>query len=201
MIRNIVFDIGNVLSDFCWREFLENKGFDDAMIERLANATVRTEYWNEYDKGAMSDEEIMQAFVNCDPEIAEEIHKGFDNVSGMVRIREYACPWVCELKEKGYRVYYLSNFAAKTEAQCPDSLAFLPLMDGGILSYREKMIKPGEEIYNLLCRRYHLKPEECVFLDDTLKNIETARRLGWKGIHFITREQAIEELKKLGVDA
>ncbi len=201
MIRNIVFDIGNVLSDFCWREFLEQKGFGDEMIERLANATVRTEYWNEFDKGVMSDDEIMQAFVSCDPEIAEEIHKGFDNVSGMVRIRDYAVSWVRELKEKGYNVYYLSNFAQKTQAQCPDSLAFLPLMDGGILSYREKMIKPGEEIYHLLCERYGLKPEECVFLDDTLKNIETARRLGWKGIHFTTKEQAIEELKKLGVDA
>lgn len=201
MIRNIVFDIGNVLSDFCWREFLENKGFDDEMVERLANATVRTEYWNEYDKGAMSNEEIMQAFVNCDPEIEQEIHRGFDNVAGMVRIRDYACPWVRELKAKGYNVYYLSNFARKTEEQCPDSLAFIPLMDGGILSYREKLIKPGEEIYNLLCERYGLQPEECVFLDDTLKNIETARRLGWKGIHFTTREQAIEELRRMGVDA
>ena len=201
MIRNIVFDIGNVLSDFCWREFLENKGFDDAMIERLANATVRTEYWNEYDKGAMSEAEIMQAFVNCDPEIAEEIHRGFDNVAGMVRIRDYACDWVRELKGKGYHVYYLSNFARKTEEQCPDSLAFIPLMDGGILSYREKLIKPGEKIYNLLCSRYDLKPEESVFLDDTLKNIETARRLGWKGIHFTTKEQAISELRELGVDA
>lgn len=201
MIRNIVFDIGNVLSDFCWREFLQNKGFEEEMINRLARATVLTPYWNEYDRGAWSEEQIMQAFVKCDPEIEAEIHKGFDNVTGMVRIRDYACSWVQELKTKGYKVYYLSNFARKTEEQCPDSLAFIPMMDGGILSYREKLIKPGEEIYNLLCERYGLKPEECVFLDDTLKNIETARRLGWKGIHFTTKEQAIRELREMGVDA
>ena len=199
MIRNIVFDIGNVFSDFCWREFLEKKGFGEEMIERLANATVRTPYWNEFDKGEWSDEQIMQAFIDCDPEIADEIHKGFDNVSGMVRIREYAIPWIMELKEKGYSVYYLSNFAHKTHLQCEDSLAFLPYMDGGILSYREKLIKPAEEIYRLLCTRYGLNPEECVFLDDTLRNVETAKRLGWQGIHFTTREQALEELRKMGV--
>jgi len=201
MIRNIVFDIGNVLADFGWRNFLQNKGFGEEMIERLAKATVWTPYWHEFDKGEWSDEQVMQAFINCDPEIAEEIHRGFDDVTGMVRLREYACPWVQELREKGYGVYYLSNIAHKIHIQCGEELAFIPYMDGGILSYQEKLVKPGEEIYRLLCQRYGLQPEECVFLDDTLKNVETARRLGWYGIHFTDKEQAICELRQMGVDA
>lgn len=40
MIKNIIFDIGNVLADFRWKEFLQNKGFDEKMVARIANASV-----------------------------------------------------------------------------------------------------------------------------------------------------------------
>ena len=77
---------------------------------------------------------------------------------------------------------------------------FLPEMEGGILSYKEHLIKPEPEIYQLLLKRYGLKAEESVFLDDTLKNVEAAEEQGIHGIHFLTKEQAEEELRKLGVD-
>ena len=80
-------------------------------------------------------------------------------------------------------------------------LDFLPLMDGGILSYQEKLIKPDPAIYQLLLARYGLKADECVFLDDTERNVVEAVRQGMAGILFRGREQAEEELKKLGVDA
>ena len=200
MIRNIIFDIGNVLSDFRWKEFLLDKGFDKEMVERIAKASVLSPAWLEYDRGAWSDEEIMQAFITADPEIEQELHKAFDNVENMVTIRDYAIPWIEELKVKGYHIWYLSNFAHKTETDCPESLAFLPLMDGGILSYKEKLVKPDPAIYALLLARYGLLAEECVFLDDTLPNIKAAEALGIHGIHFITKEQAETELRALGVE-
>ena len=55
MIKNIIFDIGNVLSDFRWREFLLDKGFDKDMVERIGNASVLTDSWYEFDKGVLSD--------------------------------------------------------------------------------------------------------------------------------------------------
>lgn len=199
MIRNIIFDIGNVLADFRWREFLQDKGFDEAMIERIAKASVLSPVWDELDRGVWTEEELMAGFIRNDPEIERELHEAFDNVAGMVTMRDYAIPWILELKEKGYGVYYLSNFSGKVRRECADSLAFLPLTDGGILSYQDKVIKPGEEIYRLLLERFGLKAKECVFLDDTLKNIEAAKALGFYGIHFRSREQALEELRELGV--
>ena len=96
---------------------------------------------------------------------------------------------------------YLSNFSEKAETDCARALDFIPYMDGGILSYQEKVIKPMPEIYQLLIDRYDLKPEECVFMDDTLVNLEGAERFGIHTIHFHDREQAVMELRKLGVDA
>ena len=200
MIRNVIFDIGNVLTDFRWKEFLQDKGFSEEMIDRIAEASVLNPVWNELDRGEWSDEQIMEAFIAADPEIEEELRLAFGNVKGMVTPRDYAIPWVKRLKQSGYGVYYLSNFSYKAYVECAEALDFLPYTDGGILSYRDRVIKPGREIYDLLLSRYGLKAEESVFLDDTLKNVEAAREYGFYGICFKTREQAEEELRKLGVE-
>ena len=199
MIRNIVFDIGNVLTDFRWREFLQDKGFDDAMIDRIAKASVMSPVWNELDRGEWDEKRLMAEFVKLDSEIEEELHLAYDNVTGMVTKRDYAVSWVKELKSKGYSVYYLSNFSYKAYMECRDALDFIPYTDGGILSYQDKIIKPDEGIYKLLLSRFGLKAEECVFLDDTPRNVEAAKRLGFHVIHFQTKEQAEVKLRELGV--
>ncbi|MBO4781065.1 MAG: HAD family phosphatase, partial [Lachnospiraceae bacterium] len=108
MIRNIIFDIGNVLSAFRWEGFLADKGFDKEMIDRIGNASVRTDAWYEFDKGVYSDEEVVELFVKNDPEIAAEIHKAFDYVEGMVELYPYTMDWINGFKTDGYKVYYLS---------------------------------------------------------------------------------------------
>ncbi len=197
MIRNIIFDIGNVLTDFRWKGFLEDKGFDEAMVERIAQASVKTVLWNEIDRGVWDMEELMQAFIAKDPEIEPQLRRAYDNVTGMVTKRDYAIPWIQELKAKGYRIYYLSNFSEKAYVDCMDALDFLSYTDGGILSYREKMVKPAPEIYRLLLSRYSLNAEESVFIDDTPINVEGARAVGMYGIRFETKEQAEAELRAL----
>lgn len=197
MIRNIIFDIGNVLTDFRWRDFLRDKGFSEDMIARIAKASVQNVLWRELDRGVWSWEKLMQAFIAEDPEIADELHRAFDNMQDIVTIREYAIPWVKELKSKGYRVWYLSNFSRKIEMECEGALAFRRDMDGGILSYQDQLIKPDAAIYQLLLKRYDLAAQESVFLDDTVENIEAAERLGIHGIVFQNKEQATEELARL----
>lgn len=201
MIRNIIFDIGNVLVDFCWADFLKTKGFDEAMIDRIAKASILTETWNELDRGVWTEEELLDGFVKNDPEIEKELRLAFGNITGIVRLRDYACDWVKELKAKGYQVYYLSNYGLKTRRETAEDLIFMPLMDGGIMSYEVKLIKPSFEIYERLLETYRLKAEECVFLDDTLRNVEAARKVGMEAIQFTTKEAAVEQLLALGVNA
>ncbi len=200
MIRNIIFDIGNVLTDFRWKEFLEEKGFFGEKLERIARASVLSPVWAELDRGKWTFEQVLEGFVRNDPEMEEEFHRAYDDMSGIVVIRDYAVEWVRELKKKGFGVYYLSNFSEKIESECRDGLAFLPEMDGGILSHRDKLIKPDPAIYALLLERFGLRAEECVFLDDTPVNIEAGRKLGIQGIVFQTREQAVRELREMGLE-
>ena len=181
-------------------EFLADKGFDAEMIKKIAKASIMHPLWAEYDRGTWTDEQVLAAFVKDAPELEKELHQAFENIAGMVTPRAYAIPWLQELKAKGYHVYYLSNFSHKAETECAEALNFLPEMEGGILSYKDQLIKPEPEIYQLLLKRYGLKADESVFLDDTLVNVKAAEEQGIHGIHFLTKEQAEEELRKLGVD-
>lgn len=201
MITTIIFDIGNVLADFTWKEHFESFGYDAQMVERIAKATVKNPVWNENDRGVMKEEDIIEEFVASDPEIGQDIRRVLKNVRTMVVRNDYAIPWIQELKSKGYRALYLSNFSKKAETDCAYALDFIPYMDGGILSYQEKVIKPMPEIYQMLIDRYDLVPQECVFMDDTPANLEGAEKFGIYTIHFINQAQAVAELRKLGVDA
>ena len=194
MIRNIVFDIGNVLAGFNWREYYESFGYGPEITERLARATVLNPLWGEFDRGAMDEEVLLGKFIENDPELEQEIRTVRENIHDMLGRYDYAIPWLQGLKAEGFRLYFLSNFSRRAHV-----LDFLPLMDGGILSYQEKIIKPEPAIYRLLMERYGLRAQECVFLDDTPQNVEEAVRQGMAGIVFRSREQAVKELQKFGV--
>ena len=70
-------------------------------------------------------------------------------------------------------------------------------LDGAVLSYQEKVIKPNAQIYHILCERYDIRPVEAVFLDDSLPNVIGAHAVGMHGIHFRSYEQGKAELEAL----
>lgn len=199
MISTVIFDIGNVLADFSWEPFYRSFGFSEQIFERLSKATVKSPQWNELDRGAWTTEEILQSFIQNDPGIEQEIRHVFHNVGAMVTRREYAIKWVRHLKEQGYRVLYLSNFGEITRAHCQDALSFMPYMDGGIMSYEVKLIKPEAAIYQALVDKYDLIPEECVFIDDLDSNIRAAQALGFHTVHATSHEAALCGLEAIGI--
>ena len=198
-IDTVVFDIGNVLTDFAWDGFLKSKGYDDEMIKRIAKATVESDDWVEYDNGNLTNDEIVERFVENDPEIGDDLKSAFQNIDGIILKREKTIPWIKALHAAGYKVLYLSNFSRQALEGCPDAMACLEETDGGILSYRDHVVKPDAAIYHLLEERYDLTPSKTVFIDDTAVNIEAARKLGWKGIIYKSYDQTVKELSELGV--
>lgn len=198
-IKTVIFDIGNVLVDFNYSDCFHNYVADEEAYRKMVEATVKAPAWHEFDRGVWSDEEILNAFILKEPSIEQELRNMFAELKGVIKQREYTVPWIKELKQKGCRVLYLSNFPERTYRLHQKEMGFLKEMDGGILSYREKVIKPEEAIYKLLLERYQLRPEECVFVDDLAQNIEAAKKLGMHTILFTTWEKAVEELKQKGV--
>ncbi len=142
-------------------------------------------------------ERLLDEFIANDPEIENEIRKCFVDLSTVVRLRPHSVQWVKDVKAAGYHVYYLSNFSYRVLTEAAKEMIFLVEMEGGVMSYLERQIKPDEDIYHTLFNRYHLNPNECIFLDDSPKNLETAARLGMHTLQVLSQEQAMEDLKNI----
>ena len=199
MIKTVIFDIGNVMVDFRFREMLREKGYSEQVCERIAAATVDSGFWNELDRGVMSYDEVLSLFAARDKEIEPQMREALSSVRGIVKLRPHAVPWVRGLKRAGYQVLALSNYPEKAYEDDWEQLVFLDDMDGFILSYRDKVVKPDRAIYELLQERYSFRPEECVFIDDLQKNLDTADKLHWHTIRYQNYEQVCAQLKELGV--
>lgn len=198
MINTVIFDIGMVLIDFCWRKMFHDFGLEGEAFEKVADATVRHPAWNEFDKGLMSTEEVIDVFAESAPEYRSYIEKIFEDPTKMIDQYDYAKSWILDLKERGYKVYILSNWSKPTYEACFDNeLDFLPFVDGAVFSFQEHVIKPDKKIFEIICDRYEINPAEAVFLDDNEANVISSREFGLNTIHFKNYEQGRMELEEL----
>jgi len=201
MIKNIILDVGMVLVDFCWEDLLHRLGIDGDDFEAVADATVRTPQWNEYDRSALTDQELLRIFCEKAPAHRAQIKLFWDNMQGMIVQYAYAKDWIRAMKAAGLRVYILSNYARRTYELTKDGgLDFLPLTDGAVFSFETGHIKPEPEIYQIIMDKFSLKAEECVFIDDNPANLVCPRGLGWSTVPFSEFWQVQRELGKLGVE-
>lgn len=200
MIKNIILDVGMVLVDFCWADLLEKLGMTGEVFQAVADATVRADDWNEYDRSAKTDEELLAAMKGRAPQYASQIQLFWDNMAGMIKQYPYAKSWISAFKRNHYKVYILSNYSRRTyELTRQEGLDFLPLTDGAVFSFETGFIKPEKEIYHILMDSYALKPNECVFIDDNAANLVYPKEIGWSTIQFERFAQVQEELAALGV--
>ena len=198
MITTIVLDIGQVLIRFAWKEYLESFGFAEEVEQKLIKVVFENPVWAEFDRGVWSDAEIIERFCQEAPEREQEIRALFaGKVEQMVPEFSFAAEWVQELKRLGYRVLLLSNFGETLFEKA--SFSFLPYVDGSIISYRVKCIKPDPNIYRILMETYDVKPEEILFLDDNADNIAGAQKMGWHTVWAVDHPAALQGLHDYGI--
>ena len=188
-IHTIIFDIGNVLMKFDQITYMQALLQDEETIRHVDSAIWLSGYWDDLDRG-LEPEQVFSRMYRKEPEYRREIELTLENIAQCMDRKEYAIPWIRELKERGYQVLYLSNYSHFVMDAKPEVLDFIPYMDGGIFSCDVKMIKPEERIYRRLCETYGLDPEECVFLDDRKENLDPARKIGLQTILFENYPQA-----------
>ena len=193
MIRNVIFDVGNVLIEFDWQKFLRNL-FDEETAKAVSPAMWGTAAWDEMDRGVLSMDEVTALFIANAPDYEPQIREALDRVSECASVKPYTIGWIRELKAKGFHVYYLSNYFQRIWEQRPDVRAFADETDGGTFSWQEKVIKPSPESFQRLLDRYGLKAEESLFIDDSPKNIAAADALGFHAVRFESYEQQHEQI-------
>lgn len=198
MIKNVIFDIGMVLINFRYREYMEDLGFSKEQQEIFCRKIIENSLWGDLDLGMRTEEDVIRDMKSRVAEYPDEADAFFDRINDIVETFPYALPWITELKQEGYRVYLLSNYPKSLFAlHAREKFTFTDAVDGRIVSGYVRLVKPDPEIYRLLCMTYDLKPEECVFLDDRADNVKTAAALGFHTIRFQNYEQAKAELEKL----
>jgi 2-haloacid dehalogenase len=104
-----------------------------------------------------------------------------------------------ELRAAGVPTYVLSNASAETWPHGVERFPFLDRFDGVLLSGEVGVAKPDPEIFDELCRRFGLRPESTIFIDDRADNVDAARALGFTAHHFSTAAGLRSELVALGL--
>lgn len=196
-IQNVIFDIGAVLIGFDWDAYMAHLFDDEQTREAVTAAMWHNDDWHELDRGAISLDEVLALFTENAPEYAGAIREALYRLGEAPTRQPYAIEWVEALKARGLRVYYLSNYFEFLMKEAPQVLDFIPHMQGGVFSCQEHLLKPDPAIYRVLCDRYGLEPEECVFIDDTQINVDAARAFGMQAIRFESYAQASEALDSL----
>ena len=195
-IKNIVFDIGGVLANFSPERCMDANGFSEEAKEAFRRR-IFARVWLDCDRIPYSDPEIRALFKSAVPGFEAEVDRLWDNITPITQEMPYARGWLRSLKDRGYKLYILSNYGRCSYEINSKHYGFLALTDGQLISYEVRQLKPEREIYESLCRRFGLLPEESVFIDDVPANIDGARAAGFAGIVFTGYEDASARLDEL----
>ncbi len=183
MIRNIVFDLGNVLISFKPSEYLKNHNYPEDKTNIILKDIFFSPEWLLLDNGTIELNEAIESIEKRSPLKRAEIVSVFNERPGIMFPLEDNVKMLPELRKEGFRLYYLSNFPIDTFSEIKNSYSFFKYFDGGIISAEVKHSKPDPEIYMIFLKKYNLDPGESLFVDDTEINVTTAESLGMKGYY------------------
>lgn len=203
MIKNIIFDLGNVIVqnpsiDLVKEFFIEEK---DAIT--FNEYIFKSDFWKMLDLGKMDNIEVAniireQKLVNV---------KNFDEVTNFMLNWFSKCNVNIEtmkvgeiLKQNGYKIYILSNMAKRTYAYFLSRYDFFNMADGTIISAYEGIKKPNLKIFEMLLKKYSLIAQESLLIDDddTNKTLEVANAIGIKGRRVNAND--FKDVKKLLIE-
>ena len=191
-----LFDLGGVFFDWDPNYFYKNI-FESEEETRYFLDNICNDEWNiKQDKGRLIKEAEDELILKY-PKYTKEIKMYYKNHRKMFRGIFYKSIEILKgLKNKKYECYVLSNWSWETFNNMDTEYPFLKLFDGLIISGKEKMIKPDKEIYLLAIKKFKLNPNQTVFIDDKIENINTAKNLGFKTIHLSNPELIFDELNR-----
>ena len=191
-ISTVIFDLGDVLVSANIKDYLIA---DPEVPNEIVDELLKLWFIDKDEVDDTMDLDTYREIVNkrMGVEFSKYTPKLFKYNVECVTAFNYTISMIQDLKDKGYKVYYLSNWSAWTYdlLQEAGKFDFLKLMDGGVFSYDAGYMKPNEEIYKILLNKYKINPEEAVFFDDREENIEAANKLGIHGIHFPRHDSSI----------
>jgi 2-haloacid dehalogenase len=200
-IKAIIFDLGNVLVDWSPLHVYDDNYFDSPEKKDYFFKNICTSDWNEEQDAGRSIVEATQELVAKYPDWEKAIRDFYGRWTEMLKgpIHETVEMFRLLKESKKYKIYALTNWQAGLFDIALVRYNFLHWFDGRVVSGEEKIRKPFPEFYNRLLTRYNVKPEEALFIDDSMRNIKAARELGINSIHFTGPADLRKELNAMGI--
>lgn len=199
MIKNIIFDLGNVLINFKPLDYVRIKIVDCQKADEVYQSIFRSPEWLMLDRGIVTEKEAIYTICERNPDLSKLIRLVMTDWYQMLTPIDDVIDLVKELKNNGYKIYFLSNYQLLAYEHILNKYDIFDHFDGGIFSFKEKLLKPEPEIYQKLVETYKIEPDESIFTDDTKENIEAATNQGFKAILFTNSFELREELVKHNV--
>lgn len=200
MIKQILFDCAGVLTHMHFREMmLKISGSEEMADYFVRHLWAPGSPWHLHDKGELNAEQVIDALKKAMPEAMHQsleifvrnFPDAFPPMEGMEQL-------VDELHARGYGCYLLSNFP-ETFRELPGRTPVLNKLDGMVVSYQIHLLKPDPAIFLEAARILNIDPAETVFIDDSLPNVEGARKAGMEAYHFTSPADLATYLKAVGI--
>ena len=196
MIRNIVFDLGNVLISFRPSDYLIKKNYPDNIRNTILSEVFGSPEWKMLDNGDITIQEAIDAISLKSSLKREEIALVFSFRTDIMFPLDDNVRLLPGLKKQGFRLFYLSNFPMDIFYEIKNGYYFFKYFDGGIISSEVKLSKPDIRIFKYLLKKYSLRPAECFYIDDSQINVIAAGSAGIKGLTTNGASDISEMLEK-----
>ena len=184
MLKNIIFDFGNVIMNYSPDEILNHYELSPADHDLLKKRIFESKEWNEIDAGKISEKEATEIFMDRVPDrLKRKVKQVMATWPENVDFYEPVFNYMEKLRQNGYKIYGLSNTGMQF-ANFVKNSEMGNYFDGYVFSAQEKLMKPDRRIYEKLIARYMLKPEESLFIDDLKANTDAAKKLGMQAFTF-----------------
>ena len=195
---DIILDMGNVLLEWNKDKILRGvvKTEKDYMI--LDKAIFQSGLWERLDLGTLTREELVLKVISMIGSIYQEkVQEVVWNWPSYIEIYMEVFPLLVHLKEKGHRIFVLSNTSPVFYELLEEQLYPLnEILDGFVLSCDIKAIKPDPKMFEEILHKYDLNPENCIFLDDVKDNTKMAESLGIKAYQIKKRSDVVDILQR-----
>lgn len=196
----LVFDIGNVVLRWDAKRLLRQLLPSDAGVEAFM-AEIDFPAWNlaqdagrSWDDGVAAIAARFPQHATTAAEFSARWHETLPGpVPGSIEILQ-------ALLAAGRPLYAITNYSAE---KWDETLRRFPFLVSSfrdvVVSAHEGVTKPDRRIFQILCDRNSLDPAACVFIDDSLANVEGARAFGMAPIHFTDAPALAAELHRRGL--
>lgn len=202
---NIVWDFGGVL--FRWQpaallaRMLPSRVTDEASANHW-QALFFEHYdgdWGEFDRGTIEVDELVARIAARTGLSSAEVRAVVEAVPGELEPNASSVALLARLRERGHRLFFLSNMPAPYAEHLERTHAFLAQFDDGVFSSRVKLAKPDAAVFRLAQERFRVVAAQTLFIDDHTPNVAAARAQGWRALHFTEAVAAETELRSLGL--